>query len=61
MERLWYDATHYKTKVKLSLCLNKYHTMKTCPVLYYTPCHEDKESRNPVYEKHLIILQNVTY
>jgi len=23
-----------KLKVKLSLCLTKYHTMKTCPLFY---------------------------
>jgi len=27
--------------VKLSPCLTKYHTMKTCSVLNYVSCHED--------------------
>jgi hypothetical protein len=43
-------VTHYcntviinvrKINVKLSLCLTKYHTMKTHPVLNQAPCHED--------------------
>jgi len=28
-----------KLKVKLSLCLIKYHAMKMHPVINYMPCH----------------------
>jgi len=31
----------YWGKVKLSLCLTMYRTMKTCPLLNQEPCHED--------------------
>jgi len=30
-----------KVNVKLSLCLTKYHAMKTYLLLSYAPCHED--------------------
>jgi hypothetical protein len=30
-----------RVKVKLSLCLTKYHNMKTYPALNRAPCHED--------------------
>jgi len=30
-----------KVKVKFSLCLTKYHTMKTYPMFNYAPRHED--------------------
>jgi len=31
----------FKVKVKISLCLNKHHAMKTYLLLHYALCHED--------------------
>jgi hypothetical protein len=39
---LWYHYTSmYKIKARASLCLNKYHTTKMCPLLNLAPCHGD--------------------
>jgi hypothetical protein len=38
----WRLTTHlYLVKLTLSLCLTKYHTIKTYPVLSQAPHHED--------------------
>jgi hypothetical protein len=38
--KVFWKAVRDKVKVRLFLCLSKYHVMKTYPVLNLAPCHE---------------------